>query len=330
MEIGETPTTQAAPIFIVGCPRSGTTLLRNLLRSHPRLTFAPESHFIPSFYRLYGDPQNEASAVSLARRVLRLEWVRPWQLPLTPSDFKPDRSFAAVLERLYGAWAVREGKARWGDKTPHYVVSIPTLLRIFPAAKIIHVVRDGRDVALSWLIAGFEPRNLFMAASLWTQYVGAGRAAAGALSHDRLLEVRFEALVANPNEVLRPVCEFMGEAFTPDLLNVNCIASSLVGRRWKSMPYLQKSEIVGDNVGAWKNSMSVGDRSLFESVAGELLGTLGYEVEGLSRPLSRFERSYWTLHHRFWWTIKRLPSFGSHRWFMTEIQLHRARWLAGR
>jgi Sulfotransferase family len=65
-----------APIFIVGCPRSGTNLLRDLLRSHPRLAFPGESHFIPEFYKGYGDPKNEREARRLGARILRVNWVR--------------------------------------------------------------------------------------------------------------------------------------------------------------------------------------------------------------------------------------------------------------
>jgi hypothetical protein len=192
-----------APIFIVGCPRSGTTLLRDLLRSHPRLTFPPESHFLPAFYRGYGDPRSEREAVALARRILRLEWIRLWRLPLTAAEFAADRSFRDVLVRLYGAWAGREHKARWGDKTPHYVTAIPTLREIFPAGQIIHIVRDGRDVALSWLRTGLEPRNLFVAARLWKQYVSAGRAAGVGLPRAAYLEVRYEALLSAPADTRR-------------------------------------------------------------------------------------------------------------------------------
>src|SRR5262249_20192115 len=152
-----------SPIFIVGCPRSGTALLRDLLRSHPRLSFPGESHFIPALYRGYGDPNNEREACALASRILESAWVKAWGLALEPSAFAGERSYAKIVSRIFEAWAEKERKPRWGDKTPRYVVEIPLLMKLFPDAKILHIIRDGRDVALSWISAGFGPRNVFTA-----------------------------------------------------------------------------------------------------------------------------------------------------------------------
>jgi hypothetical protein len=86
-----------SPIFIVGCPRSGTNLLRDLLRSHPHLAFPDESHFIPEFYSGYGDPKNEHEARSLAARILNLHWVQAWRLELDLSLFANDRSYRRMF-----------------------------------------------------------------------------------------------------------------------------------------------------------------------------------------------------------------------------------------
>src|ERR1041384_5885979 len=109
-----------SPIFIVGCPRSATSLLRDLLRSHPRLTFPEESHFIPALYRAYGDPKNEREARALARRGppargLGGGAVRGWRWPLAPWVSAGDRSFARMVSRVYEGWAERQRKPRWGD-----------------------------------------------------------------------------------------------------------------------------------------------------------------------------------------------------------------------
>ena len=106
------------PIFIVGSPRSGTALLRDLLRAHPRITFPGESHFIPLFYRAYGDPRTAADAQALGGRILKLRWVKRWGLDLDPDSFRDCRTFRSVIATLYEAWTAKEGKERWGDKTP--------------------------------------------------------------------------------------------------------------------------------------------------------------------------------------------------------------------
>ena len=99
------------PIFVVGCPRSGTTLLRDLLGAHPALTFPPESHFIPGFFRAYGDPRSEEEARRLAAAVLRTSWVRSWQIDLVPADFAACRSYGEIVSLVFEAWARKTG--RW-------------------------------------------------------------------------------------------------------------------------------------------------------------------------------------------------------------------------
>jgi hypothetical protein len=321
-----------SPIFIVGCPRSGTGLLRDLLRAHPRLTFPTESHFIPTFYRGYGDPHTEREAVDLAARILRLEWIRSWNVALTPADFAPDRSYHAVVSRLFEAWARKENKPRWGDKTPHGVLDIAALVEVFPAAKVVHIIRDGRDVALSWLKTGFEPRNLFTAANLWKRYVSAGRDDGATLPRDTFREIRYESLLSRPADTMRDVCEFVGETFSEAVLHPNYLPRimrpAIIGTRTPRVR--SRTEIDPANLAKWKTDMTPSDRVLFESVAGDLLSSLGYEIDGVARPISAVERLAWAGHHEFWWAIDRLNTKGSHRWLLTDLEMRRAGRLARR
>jgi hypothetical protein len=284
-----------APIFIVGCPRSGTTLLRNLLRSHPHITFPRESHFIPSFYRAYGDPLDEREALEVANRILALSWFKRWQLDLTPDRFSGCRSFRAIVETLFDAWARKEGKPRWGDKTPHYVTEIPTLLELFPEAKIIHIYRDGRDVALSWLRARLEPGNLYMAARLWRTAVAAARRVGAVAPAETFLEVRYETLLAELPETMRGICEFVGEPFCEEVLRPSPLGPAPGDRRVRSV---STTVVVPSNVAKWKSKMSAGTRAFFESVAGDMLDELGYPTGSRRRRITGVERVFWTNHHR--------------------------------
>jgi hypothetical protein len=287
-----------SPIFIVGCPRSGTALLRDLLRSHPHITFPSESHFIPKLFRAYGDPQNERQAIQLANVILKMRWVRAWGLSLDPSSFADCRSYREVLSRLYEKWTRKEGKIRWGDKTPQYVAEIPTLLEIFPSCKIIHIYRDGRDVALSWLRAGFGPENVFTAACRWKHLVNAGRRTGTNLSPETYLEVSYETLLFHPEATMKRVCAFLNEPFCHDVLRRNLLAAEVISVRRRTS--VSDSEIIKSNTGKWKEAMSPSDRILFESVAGDLLRALGYETEGRTRHISRAEQIKWKMHSAFW------------------------------
>jgi hypothetical protein len=282
-----------SPIFVVGCARSGTTLLRDLLRSHPRLAFPPETHFIPRFYRAWGDPRSDLEARALGGRILKLRTIRRLDLDLQPSQFESCRSFAAVLEVLFGEYARREGRARWGEKTPQQVAEIPTLVRIFPRAKILHIHRDGRDVALSWLRRRFGPENLYAAAVAWRRRVSTGRRD-GATLDGNYMEVRYEAVLDAPEAVMRAICEFIDEPFAEQVLRpaerpAVDLADKLARGRFR-----ERRGIESENREMWRRLMPLSDRALFESVAGDLLAELGYEVEGLAGPIPRHRRAWWT------------------------------------
>lgn len=306
-----------SPVFIVGCPRSGTSLLRNLLRSHPHLTFPDESYFIPQFYEAYGDPHNEREAVEIAAQILRVRWVQAWGLSLEPSAFAHDRSYAQIARRVYAAWAEKENRPRWGDKTPRYVLKIPLLLKIFPAAKILHIYRDGRDVALSWLRVGFGPRNLFTAARSWKTMVGAGLHAGAALPRETYFQVRYETLLSDPTGAMKEVCAFLDEPFTDAVLRPTVGSESPHGHArfiGHARPRPNRpSEIVAANMEKWKTQMSSSDKILFESIAGDLLETLGYETEGVTRRITRPERWMWNAHHCLLWVLRRLNQKGYYK-----------------
>jgi len=287
------------PIFVVGSPRSGTSLLRNALRAHPRLTLPYETHCFPSYYRQYGDPRSDREAIRLAARILRTHWVSRWELPLQPEAFADCRSFAAMVTRFYREWARREDKPRWGDKTPQYVTEIPTLRAIFPTAQFIHIIRDGRDAARSWVKHPEGSGNLYAAASEWKRMVRTGRAAGASLPPDRYLEVRYETLLVEPQATLRRVCRFLREAFSEAMLQPHPLPEKyyprLIGERRPLNPSWNR--ITPANAFKWKHNMSSADRALFESVAGDLLEELGYEVDGKTRLIPRLERMWWNAHN---------------------------------
>jgi len=296
------------PIFVVGSPRSGTALLRDLLRAHPRITFPGESHFIPLFYRAYGNPQTDRDARALGGRILQLRWVKRWRLDLEPDSFRDCRSFRAVIETLYEAWATMEGKERWGDKTPQYYAAIPVLRSIFPESQFIHIYRDGRDTALSILAAGFGPQNVYAAAVGWRRDVRTARRAGAALSPDAYFEVRYEDVLTAPEETMRGVLDFLGEPFDEAVLRPNFLErdarAPVIGQQERA--YVSRTEIVATNRDKWKTQMEATDLRLFESVAGDLLEELGYETIGDRRPIPRFEEARWKTDHRLRWAVRRL------------------------
>lgn len=311
------------PIFIVGCPRSGTTLLRDLLNLHPDLAFPPESHFIPRLYKAYGDPRSDREARKLAAAVLRTSWIRNWGLEMTPADFASCRSYREFVARLFEAWARREGKSRWGDKTPVYVVDIATLLEVFPTCKIIHIYRDGRDVALSWIGFRYGPGNVLSAAQQWKRHVTLGRRAGAALPPATYLEVRYERLVAEPEVTLKAIYAFLDEPYCPPV-PIRDRGQTPPRRFWigaQAPSWAYSAEIVRSNSGKWKDGMTRSDRVLFESAAADLLRELDYETEGLGRDLRMRELLVGKLQNACWYVFWRLNRTRKRQWVAGELGL---------
>ena len=313
-----------SPIFIVGCPRSGTHLLRNMLRAHPNLSFPGESHFIPKFFRAFGDPQSEKAAKKLAAVILDLQWIKSWHLSLDPVSFARDRSYAQIVRRIFEAWAQKEQKPRWGDKTPQYVMEMPVLLELFPGCKFIHIIRDGRDVALSWVALNFGPTNIFTAARRWKNFVSTGQKVGRSLPGETYLEIRYEKLLAQPREVMEEICSFINEPFCENLLKPNPLIlnyperNTILGQFTPSYNYALNSSIVHTNFAKWKSQMSCSDKVVFESVAGDLLQSLGYETLSKTRSIAKLEQLFWQGHHAFLWLLNSLNSKNRIKWMKTD------------
>jgi hypothetical protein len=308
-----------SPIFIVGCPRSGTKLIRDMLRSHPNITFPPESHFIPRFYKLYGDPGNDKEAVKVASKILGIHWLRSFGITRTPASFSGCRTYSEIVSGIFGEWAAMEGKPRWGDKTPQYVTEIPTLIEIFPSSKIIHIYRDGRDVALSFMKQWFGPGNVFSAATAWKRMVTMGRLDGASAGRERYMEIRYETLLDNPGETLEEVCAFIGEQYSEAMLKLNFVEIDV--NPSKPGGYGTKTEILRSNQGKWKREMAPGDRSVFESVAGGLLSELGYETEGICRTIGMHERLFWNIQDYYHFLEMRFKRRNLKVWLLDELLL---------
>src|SRR5688500_1921999 len=185
---------EAPPFFIVGSARSGTTLLRLMLNAHRDVAVPPESRFITEIQHRDGSIRADdlLSALGSHKRF------QTWDLPLEAVRDEIDRDpvpFADGIAATYRVYARVHGKTRWGDKTPRYVEHIPFIAELFPQARFIHLIRDGRNVALSYANVPFGPKNVAKAAALWGSRVAKCCHDGRALGGGRYLEIRYEDLV---------------------------------------------------------------------------------------------------------------------------------------
>lgn len=270
-------------VFVVGCPRSGTTLLQRMLDHHPLLAVANDTHFIPRAI----DPEGGDVPLTpgIVDRVLAYHRFPRLGLPehAVRRAAAGSGSYADFVSALYEMLASRRSKALGGEKTPDYVRHLPLLNRLFPWTRFLHIVRDGRDVALSaleWASPTKGPGRFALwrddpvaVCALWWRWqvslgVDGGRDASG-----RYLEVRYEDLVTDPGRIMGDVCRFLDLPFAPETVSFH------VGREREGPRLSAKSAWRPPTPGLrdWRAQMPGGDVALFEALAGDVLSDLGYE-----------------------------------------------------
>ena len=273
------------PLILLGVSRSGTTLLRVILDRSPGIAIPDESFFVPLLARRHG---STVDAQRFLDDIARIPTIREWGVSLADVSARVDSGMPTgeAIAAIYEAYAAGAGKSRWGDKTPMYMRHLPLLEELFPDAQYVHLIRDGRDAALSFLQmpAGTftrtwaHPTTPAQFACLWRKEVGDARALGRRVGAPRYHAVRYEELIADPEAAIRAICTFAAIAFEPAMLDYTGavdVAAKPHQQRLLTPPT--------SGVRSWREEMSSDDVAAFESIAGGLLGELGYEVGTAAR-----------------------------------------------
>jgi Sulfotransferase family len=270
--------------FVVGVPRSGTTLLRLMLDAHPQLAIPAETHFFPELIERWPELAGDGTAAN----VIRLITGHPrWpELGITETQLRErlgeagELDLPASLRAVGETYAVAAGKSRWGDKTPGYVTAMEQIQGVLPEARFVHVIRDGRDVAVSLARVAWGPSDATAAAQLWTRRIRIARRQSARLA-GTYTEVRYEDLVNEPREVLERLCGFLELPFTEEMLSYweggAKVLSSMTAERRRQHASVTRPP-TPERIGRWRRDLADDERRRFESVAGETLAELGYEV----------------------------------------------------
>jgi hypothetical protein len=287
-------TTLVPAPFICGVPRSGTTLLRLMLDAHPEMAIPPETHFAPRLIRtLDGATGDEARARAHALITEHPRWpdfgLDAGELRARFDAADPFDA-AAALRCFFGLYAAGAGKPRWGDKSPKYVRRMRLLHATLPEARFIHVIRDGRAVALSLAGVSWGPETAAEAADRWVGDIERARKMARRLPD--YIEVRYEALVADPEPDLRRACELCELDWDDSMLDFHQQAAERMSESTRDLrpgsggtvtaeERARQHELVSrppsaDRVERWREEMPAEDVAAFEDRAGPLLRELGY------------------------------------------------------
>lgn len=265
----------AAPIFIVGSPRSGTTLLRQILDRHPALAICGETHFQALVYvrrKAFGDlsdPGNRRRLIDeyLATRHAKLIGLDTPELAERLS--REATSYRAMFTSILTYYADSQGKPRYGEKTPRHALFLGTLCEWFPNAVILHMVRDPRAAVASLQREPWAPGSVVLNARRWLKL---NQAARKSREHPGYLEVRYEDLVTEPAGELRKICSFLGEEYAPSML-VPREDPTIVGESMRR----SRTGITSSRLELWRKELTVAQVAQIEWAAGPGLESFGYK-----------------------------------------------------
>ena len=273
-------------------------MLSLMIHAHPRLAMPPESRFLLKTWRKrakFGDLQTPKQRMQLAKSCVRTgSKVR--DLGLNPQEtldkiLAGPPTIGSAFGIIFKEFADRHGKARWGDKRPAYYQEVDVLLRLFPDAQIVHIVRDGRSNVASLKKMPWWPFDSVESMAAWSQAEFCARRNQRRLPADSFHVVRYESLVADPEPVLRELCTFLEEDFVPAMLEPSEVSDVVPEKKtWHGN---LKQSVNTDQVESWRKGLEPWELGLMETVLRRKLTRNGYQVSGAGkRPSPKLVARY--------------------------------------
>lgn len=286
--------TTESPVFVVGFPRSGTTLMRYLLNDHPQQAIAPETHFLVHFVPKYRNCSlsNPGDLHAFWTDFTSSEWFPRFGLEardIYNCASADDASFRSLFRALLRVYAASTGKPRIGEKTPEHYEHLATLLSWFPNARVVFLLRDPRAVIASYLHIEqkwAEGANAYSLARRWQAH----------LSHvyrwrndPRVRVIRYEDLVRNPHAELPEILNFVGLSD-----ETSAILTRRPARRHATGSLAENAQLSDANVDLWRTRLSPRQISTVEGVLGTRMTSFGYALDRArlySRYIAHIERA---------------------------------------
>ncbi len=286
------------PVFIGGHPRSGTTLLGDLLGSHPLCICTPESQFKVSVYQRLEIKDKEYFDLKLVFEKIKKHWrYKIWALNEFIDFNEKISSYKDLILFLVRSYAVKNNKLNaslWIDHTPSNIQFAEFLNYLFPEAKFIHIVRDGRAVAASQIPLDWGPNTISESAYSWVEVIKNGLYTEEILK-DKIIKVKYEDLVTDTEMILKKICDF---------LEINYLPEMLQGGGFKVPGYTLKQHLLlgkspdRSRIDAWEKKLTKRQIEIFESIAGEFLEKLNYTLffGKKAKRMNLFEKVLFSLY----------------------------------
>lgn len=276
------------PIFIVGCERSGTTMLRLILCMHKNILIPPQTKYIKKLYKRrlkYGDLSKDKNRYKL------IDWfnnnndkrTKLIDLDLNKNEIHSEltiagNSLGAFLSVILKLYAKKFKKYRWGDKHPYYIKYLPQLFKLFPDAQVIHIIRDGRDAVASLKRMPWWKKSSIYAMLNWQEAIRKGETAKKKYTRDQYLEIKYEDIIDSPEDIIKTVCEFISEEYSDSLLEFHKIVDKSIPSYKMNWHSATKSKINTQSVGRWQNELTTWEISLFNRKLKNELTVHNYKI----------------------------------------------------
>lgn len=274
--------------FLVGSPRSGTTLLQTMIMRAPGVTMPPELHFVHITYKrrhrmpdIRTDAGWEQAINAIKARCVHSE-IEMDHAVFDELCARADRNYGDLFRCWLRAIGSLEGATSVGEKTPNHCEWMPELATMFPQARFVHIMRDPRDSALSQREAFGRPS--LQAAVRWKRDLEMHRDCLRLMPTTRYTAVRYEDLVTDPAAVIEPLCAFLGLEYRPEMLDPS-------GREKKGFASYEDhklrtlEKVTSSRIGRYKGTMNAIDIAVIEAICGPLMTEMGYTLEGKPKVL---------------------------------------------
>jgi len=269
--------------LVVGCPRSGTTLVRSFLDSHPDMAIPGESDITVRLLRGAAGLAGRIPAAD-ARDILRSSIrTAAWGIDLegvldSVAGSSPDpRSVEAttLVRAIYAAYARHAGRSRSGDKSPFHANHLPLLTTALPESVVVHVIRDPRSVTAALRAVRWATGDAHAAGRMWRRHVANARGAGAGLGPDRYIEVRYEDVIVDPVPTLRRLCVLLDLDEDDAMVDRTASAARARAQTEHAEDHANLDRPLGVTRD-WREELGPVDVRRVEAVAGDLMISCGY------------------------------------------------------
>ena len=270
------------PIFLVGCPRSGTTLLQQMLDAHPDVAIAPETFFVRNFWLKrdrYGDLSQDRNYHQLVDDIIALPEFEEMELDpkiYSTAAWGHSRNYADLFLLLLEQFARKNSVSNIGEKTPNHLLYMPTLQQFFPSARFVHIVRDPRAVVKSWQTVPWTTGSLTGDANVWRRYMATARQCPASIKSS-LFTLHYEQLVAAPEDTLKALCHFLQFEFSPDMLTYHQQKNLTVNPEREPWKANAKKQLSQTPMNSWQTELSSSMVTEIETATWPEMKYLGYK-----------------------------------------------------